>query len=71
MANLGFVGLGVMGSQMVDRLLEKGHSVTGYNRTRSKAQWLIDEGHEVGRFAASGGAASDVTFSMVTNSAAL
>lgn len=40
MANLGFVGLGVMGSQMVNRLLEKGHTVTGYNRTRAKAQWL-------------------------------
>ena len=44
MANLGFVGLGVMGSRMVNRLLDKGHTVTGYNRTRSKAQWLIDRG---------------------------
>src|SRR5437870_7896056 len=44
MANRGFVGLGVMGSQMVNRLLGKGHAVTGYNRTRSKAQWLIDRG---------------------------
>lgn len=44
MANLGFIGLGVMGSKMVNRLLEKGHAVTGYNRTRSKAQWLIDRG---------------------------
>ena len=44
MANLGFVGLGVMGSEMVNRLLDKGHTVTGYNRTRSKAQWLIDKG---------------------------
>ena len=26
------------------RLLEKGHTVTGYNRTKSKAQWLIDRG---------------------------
>ena len=44
MANLGFVGLGVMGSEMVNRLLSKGHSVTGYNRTRSKAEWLIKKG---------------------------
>jgi len=29
---------------MVSRLLEKGHTVTGYNRTRSRAQWLIDRG---------------------------
>ena len=44
MAKLGFIGLGVMGGNMVARLLEKGHTVTGYNRTRSKAQWLIDKG---------------------------
>ena len=28
MAKLGFIGLGVMGSQMVNRLLSKGHTVT-------------------------------------------
>ena len=44
MAKVGFVGLGVMGSRMVERLLSKGHTVTGYNRTRAKAQWLIDKG---------------------------
>ena len=44
MANVGFVGLGVMGSRMVKRLLEAGHAVTGYNRTKSKAQWLVDAG---------------------------
>ena len=49
MANLGFVGLGVMGSRMAKRLLDAGHSVTGYNRTKSKAQWLLDAGNEVGR----------------------
>ncbi|MCI0791660.1 MAG: NAD(P)-binding domain-containing protein, partial [Chloroflexi bacterium] len=35
MAKIGFVGLGVMGSRMVRRLMDAGHSVTGYNRTRS------------------------------------
>ena len=44
MANLGFVGLGVMGGNMVNRLLTKGHNVTAYNRTRSKAEWLIEKG---------------------------
>ena len=44
MAKLGYVGLGVMGGQMVARLLEKGHTVTGYNRTRAKAEWLIEKG---------------------------
>ena len=38
MAQIGFVGLGTMGGRMVERLLAKGHIVTGYNRTRAKAE---------------------------------
>jgi len=71
MANLGFVGLGTMGGQMVSRLLSKGHTVTGYNRTRSKAQWLIDKGMRWADSPRGVAAAADVTFAMVTNSAAL
>ena len=71
MAKLGFIGLGVMGGNMVARLLEKGHSVTGYNRTRSKAQWLIGKGMKFVDSPKAVATASDVTFSMVTNSAAL
>src|SRR5450759_4441637 len=71
MANLGFVGLGVMGSRMVSRLLDKGHVVTGYNRTRSKAQWLIDKGMKWADSPAAVCAASDMVLSMVTNSTAL
>ena len=71
MANLGYVGLGVMGSQMVNRLLEKGHTVTGYNRTQSKAQWLIGKGMKWADSPRAVCAAADVTFSMVTDSSAL
>jgi len=71
MANLGFIGLGVMGGQMVDRLLAKGHAVTGYNRTRSKAQWLIERGMKWADSPRAVCAVSDVVFCMVTNSAAL
>ncbi|MBF8301347.1 MAG: NAD(P)-dependent oxidoreductase [Acidobacteria bacterium] len=71
MANLGYVGLGVMGSRMADRLLSKGHSVTGYNRTRSKAQWLIDRGMTWADSPRALAEAVDVVFVMVTNSAAL
>src|SRR6202163_2185317 len=60
-----------MGGNMVARLLEKGHTVTGYNRTRSKAQWLIDKGMKFAESPKAVAAASDVTFSMVTNAAAL
>ena len=71
MANLGFVGLGVMGGEMVNRLLGKGHTLTGYNRTRSKAEWLIQKGMKWADSPRAVVAAADVTFSMVTNSAAL
>jgi 3-hydroxyisobutyrate dehydrogenase-like beta-hydroxyacid dehydrogenase len=71
MANLGFVGLGVMGGQMVDRLMNHGHTVIGYNRTRAKAQWLIDKGMKFSETPRGVAEAADVTFSMVTNTAAL
>jgi 3-hydroxyisobutyrate dehydrogenase-like beta-hydroxyacid dehydrogenase len=70
-AKLGFVGLGVMGSEMVNRLLSKGHTVTGYNRTRSKAEWLIKKGMKWADSPRAVVMESDVVFSMVTNSAAL
>src|SRR2546428_11755109 len=71
MANIGYVGLGTMGGQMANRFLEKGHTVTGYNRTRSKAQWLIDKGLKFADSPRAVAAATDVVFSMVTNSEAL
>src|SRR5688572_24172826 len=71
MANLGYVGLGVMGSRMAARLLDKGHTVTGYNRTRSKAQGLLDRGMQWGDTPRAVAQAADVVFVMVTDSAAL
>jgi 3-hydroxyisobutyrate dehydrogenase-like beta-hydroxyacid dehydrogenase len=71
MANIGYVGLGVMGSQMANRLLEKGHTVTGYNRTRSKAQWLLDKGMKWADSPRAVAESTDVTFSMLTNSEAV
>ncbi len=71
MANLGFIGLGVMGSQMVNRLLDKGHTVTGYNRTRSKAEWLIKRGMRWADSPRAVAQAVEVIFTMVTNAIAL
>jgi 3-hydroxyisobutyrate dehydrogenase-like beta-hydroxyacid dehydrogenase len=71
MANIGYVGLGVMGGQMANRLLEKGHGVTGYNRTRSKAQWLADKGMKVADSPRAVAASTDVVFSMLMNSQAV
>jgi len=71
MPNLGFVGLGVMGGQMVKRLLDGGHRVTGYNRTRGKAQWLLDMGMHWADSPRAVAEAADIVFSMVTDSKAL
>src|SRR5437764_14844527 len=71
MAKLGFVGLGAMGGRVTKRLLDAGHSVTGYNRTKSKAQWLLDAGMQWGESPRQVAEVADVTFSMVTNTAAL
>ena len=70
-AKLGYVGLGVMGGQMVARLLEKGHRVTGWNRTKSKAQWLIDKGMKWADSPKAVAEASGIVLSMVTDSSAL
>jgi 3-hydroxyisobutyrate dehydrogenase-like beta-hydroxyacid dehydrogenase len=71
MAQLGFVGLGKMGGRVAKRLLDAGHSVIGYNRTRSKAQWLLDAGMQWGESPRQVAEMADVTFSMVTNTTAL
>ena len=71
MANLGYVGLGVMGGRMADRLLGKGHTVTGTNRTKSKAQWLLDKGMTWGDTPRAVAQAAYVIFVMVTDSTAL
>jgi 3-hydroxyisobutyrate dehydrogenase-like beta-hydroxyacid dehydrogenase len=71
MAKVGFIGLGVMGGNMVDRLLSKGHSVTGYNRTRAKADWLIKKGMHWADSPRAVASSSDYIFAMVTNAAAL
>jgi len=60
-----------MGSRMVKRLLDAGHSVSGYNRTKSKAQWLLDLGMKWAESPRAAAQAGDFVFSMVTNSEAL
>lgn len=71
MANLGFIGLGVMGGRMVKRLLDAGHSVAGHNRTKSKAQWLLDAGMKWADTPRSAAQSAEITFSMIANTEAL
>jgi 3-hydroxyisobutyrate dehydrogenase-like beta-hydroxyacid dehydrogenase len=70
-AELGFVGLGVMGGGIVRRLLAAGHDVTGWNRTRAKAQSLLDAGMAWADSPREVAEASEVVFTMVTNTAAV
>jgi 3-hydroxyisobutyrate dehydrogenase-like beta-hydroxyacid dehydrogenase len=71
MATLGFVGLGVMGGGVARRLLAAGHELHGWNRTREKADALVDEGLVLEDSPRDVAAAAEVVFSMVTNVPAL
>jgi len=71
MANLGFVGLGVMGSRMVHRLLASGHTVVGYNRTKAKAKQLLDAGMKWAETPRAVAQSADIVFTMVSDTEAL
>jgi 3-hydroxyisobutyrate dehydrogenase-like beta-hydroxyacid dehydrogenase len=70
-AQIGFIGLGKMGGRVARRLVDAGHTVNGFNRTRAKAQWLLDAGMQWGKSPRQVVEHSDVIFSMVTNTPAL
>jgi len=71
MADLGYVGLGVMGSAITRRLLDAGHTVTVWNRTRAKADPLLEAGARWADSPRAVAEQSDVVFTMVTNTAAV
>ena len=71
MANLGFIGLGAMGGRITKRLLDAGHTVTGYNRTKSKAEWLLKAGMQWADSPRAVAESADIVFTMVTNTNAL
>ena len=71
MAELGYVGLGVMGGGIARRLLAAGHMVTGWNRTKAKAEPLVAEGLRWADSPREVAEQSEVVFTMVTNTAAV
>ncbi len=71
MSELGFVGLGTMGGGVALRLLEAGHTVHGYNRTAARARPLVEAGLKLHSTPREVAAASEVVFTMVTNTTAL
>jgi len=44
MSAIGWIGTGVMGKPMIEHLLEAGHALTVYTRTRAKAEDLLAKG---------------------------
>ncbi|QBR93125.1 NAD(P)-dependent oxidoreductase [Nocardioides euryhalodurans] len=68
---VGFVGLGAMGSGIARRLMEAGHPVTGWNRTRSKAEDLLAAGMGWADTPREVAERCDVVFTMLTNTAAI
>lgn len=71
MTQIGFVGLGMMGSRIVKRLLDRGYSVSGYNRTPAKVQTLVNDGMQLCTSPREVAQAADIIFSMVSDTAAL
>src|SRR5918999_2966587 len=60
-----------MGSRMARRLLDAGHEVRGWNRTKEKAAWLIDAGMDWAESPRAVAAASEITITMLTDTKAL
>jgi len=71
MAQLGFVGLGEMGSRIAIRLFQAGHTLTLFNRTRAKAGPLLAMGMHWADSPRLVATQSDVTFSMIADTTAL
>jgi 3-hydroxyisobutyrate dehydrogenase-like beta-hydroxyacid dehydrogenase len=67
---IGFIGLGQMGSAMAANLLKAGHVVTVYNRNQSKADGLVAAGAKRAVDAA-GACKGQLVFSMLADDAAV
>ena len=68
---IGFIGLGDMGQCIVPRLLDAGHQVIGWNRTKAKADPLVEKGMGWADTPRALAAASEVVFSVVTDGEAV
>lgn len=64
---IGFIGLGIMGSGMARNLIEKGHDVTVWNRTASRAEGLAAAGATVAGSPKAVAAGCDITMICVSD----
>jgi len=63
--NIGFIGLGIMGSRMAANLQKHGHALTVFNRTKEKANELLSHGATWADSPAAVAAQADVIFTML------
>ena len=71
MANLGFIGLGAMGSRIAERLQRAGHLLTVYDRNAKRVEALAAKGAAAAWTPAEVAARSDIVLSCVTDDAAV
>lgn len=64
---VGFIGLGIMGSRMAANLQKHGYDLVVFNRTRAKAQPLLDGGAIFAESPAKLGERVDVLFTMLAH----
>ena len=64
--NVGFIGLGHMGSGMATNLIKAGHTVTVYNRTEERTEPLVALGAEAAKNLADA-CKGDAVFTMLAN----
>jgi len=68
--NIGFLGIGIMGSRMAANLARAGHEVTAWTRTGGKAQqWASDNAARAAASPAEAADRADVVISMVVDGA--
>src|SRR5215204_2419438 len=70
-ARVGSAGMGAMGAGIARRLLDAGYDVVGWNRTRARAQPLLDAGMRWADTPRELAESVDVVFTMLTNTGAL
>jgi 3-hydroxyisobutyrate dehydrogenase/glyoxylate/succinic semialdehyde reductase len=64
---IGFIGLGIMGSRMASNLQKHGYDLVVFNRTRAKAQPLLDQGAIFAESPAKLGTQVDILFTMLAH----
>jgi 2-hydroxy-3-oxopropionate reductase len=68
MAEIGFIGLGIMGAPMAANLVKAGHEVTGYNRSSPKVERLVEAGGKPAASIEDATSGADVVITMLPDS---